>query len=120
MTLYIQLMTSKEATKPSRLSIRRITSLLRLEHHVVIASFDGFLVVDDSIVGLLVEVHTSGRTFFGLEIHKSQALCVRFEAFHIFELWANAILYTKSALKQKLCHCVCARTVILCDLHHSV
>ena len=102
MTLYIQIMTRKEATKPSRVIVRQITSSSRLEHLIVVTSFDGLLVVDNSIVGFLVEVCISGRTFLGFEMHKSQTLGVRFQAFHIAELRTNDILNSKSALKQEL------------------
>ena len=95
-------MTSEEATKPSRLIVRWITMLSGLKHHIIIAGFDGLLVTDDSIVSFLIEVYISGSAFLGLEVHMSQALCVRFQAFHIFELWADDILNTKSTLKQKL------------------
>ena len=95
-------MSFEELTKPSLLIPRRITLLIWLEHHVVIVGFDVLLVADDSIVGLFVKVHISGRAFLGLEMHNSQAICVRSQACDIFERWANDILYTKSTLIQKL------------------
>ena len=101
-TQYIQIMTRKEASKPSRVIVRQITSSSRLEHLIVVTSFDGLLVVDNSIVSFLVEVYISSRTFLGLEMHKSQTLGVRFQAFHITELRTNDILNSKSALKQEL------------------
>ena len=79
--------------------IRWITLRARLKHHIVIIGFYGFLVVDDSIIGLLVEIQISERTLLGLEMHESQALSVWIQAFYIFELRANDILNTKSALE---------------------
>ena len=111
-------MARKEATKPSRVIICWITLLSRFKHHIIISSFDVFLVAHNSIQSILIEVYRSSCTFLGLKVLESHTLVVRFQVYEIFELWTYDILNSKCALKQELWHCICSRTVLFCNWHH--
>ena len=95
-------MARKEATKPSRVIICWITLLSRFKHHIIISSFDVFLVAHNSIQSILIEVYRSSCTFLGLKVLESHTLVVRFQVYEIFELWTYDILNSKCALKQEL------------------
>lgn len=80
-TLYIKVIFCKKASKKSRLIVRWVRTFAGLEHNLVIIGFNGLLVFNYSIKRVLIEVHISRRAFFGLEMHMSQAICVRFQFF---------------------------------------
>ena len=120
MTLHIQIVTFKESMQPSTLIQSLINTIARLEHHIIIFCFDWFLVFKHCIIDFLIKVHFSTAALFCLEMHESQTIFIRFEAFDIFELWTHNILNSKSTFKQELYHCVGAWTVLLCHLHDFI
>ena len=120
MTLHIQIVSLKESMQPSTLIQGGIRTTARFEHHLIIFCFDRLLVLKHCIIGFLIKVNFSIAALFCLEMHKSQAICIRFEVFEIFEFWTNNILYSKRTYKQQLYHCIGAWTVLLCDSHDLI
>ena len=113
-------MSLKESVQPSSLIQSWISAIARLEHHIIIFCTDLILVFEHSIIDFLSKIYISIAALFCLEMHKSQAICIRFEVFEIFEFWTNNILYSKRTYKQQLYHCIGAWTVLLCDSHDLI
>ena len=120
MTLHIQIVSLKESMQPSTLIQSRIGTAARLEHHIIIFCIDRLLVLKHCIIGFLIKIYFSTAALFCLEMHQSQAICIWFEAFDIFELWTHNILNSKRTLKQQLYHCICTWTVLLCYSHDLI
>ena len=120
MTLHIFSMSFEEPFEPYKLGCSRLWAKARWKHYIIVWCLDILLVCKNCIVSFLVNKNLSWSSFLGDEMDLSKTLSIRSNTYYLAKCWANNVLNTQSALKEKWDHRMSPFTFLFCDNKDSI